>query len=85
MAGKRVGKVTHFFDHISVAVLALTDAIRVGDSLHFLGHGTDFMQTVSSLQIEHKSVESANPGDDVALKVEQHVRPNDAVFRVEEA
>ena len=85
MAGKRIGKVTHFFDHISVAVLALTETIRVGDSIHFLGHGTDFMQTVSSLQIEHKSVESANPGDDVALKVEQQVRPNDAVFRVEEA
>ena len=83
MAGKRVGKVTHFFDHISVAVLALTDAIRVGDSLHFLGHGTDFMQTVGSMQIEHQSVESAKPGDDVALKVEQRVRPNDAVFKVE--
>ena len=83
MAGKRVGKVTHFFDHISVAVLALTDAIRVGDSLHFLGHGTDFMQTVGSMQIEHQPVESAKPGDDVALKVEQRVRPNDAVFKVE--
>ena len=85
MAGKRVGKVTHFFDHIGVAVLALTETIRVGDSLHFLGHGTDFVQTVGSMEIEHKSVESANPGDDVALKVEQQVRPNDAVFRVEEA
>ena len=83
MPGKRVGKVTHFFDHISVAVLALTDAIRVGDSLHFLGHGTDFMQTVGSMQIEHQPVESAKPGDDVALKVEQRVRPNDAVFKVE--
>ena len=83
MPGKRVGKVTHFFDHISVAVLALTDAIRVGDSLHFLGHGTDFMQTAGSMQIEHQPVESAKPGDDVALKVDQRVRPNDAVFRVE--
>jgi translation elongation factor EF-1alpha len=83
VAGKRVGKVTHFFDNISVAVLALTGTIRVGDSLHFLGHGTDFMQTVGSMEIEHKSVESAKPGDDVALKVEQRVRPNDAVFRAE--
>jgi len=81
--GKRIGKVTHFFDHIGVAVLALTDTLRVGDSLHFLGHGTDFMQTVGSMQIEHQAVESAKPGDDVALKVEQRVRPNDAVFRVE--
>jgi hypothetical protein len=85
MAGKRIGRVTHFFDHIGVAALALTDTIRVGESLHFLGHGTDFIQAVTSMQIEHKSVESAGPGDDVALKVEQRVRPNDAVFRVEAA
>ena len=83
MSGKRVGKVTHFFDHIGVAVLALTETIRVGDSLHFLGHGTDFVQTVGSMEIEHKSVESAKAGDDVALKVEQRVRPNDAIFKVE--
>ena len=82
MAGKRIGKVTHYFDHIGVAVLTLTDTIRIGDSLHFLGHGTDFTQSVASMQIEHESVQSAKPGDDVALKVEQRVRPNDAVFRV---
>jgi hypothetical protein len=85
VAGKRIGKVTHYFDQIGVAVLALTDRVRVGDSLHFLGHGTDFIQVVASMQIEHKSVEAASPGDDVALKVEQRVRPNDAVFKVEGA
>ena len=83
MSGKRVGKVTHYFDHINVAVLALSEAIRVGDWLHFLGHATDFKQEVKSLQIEHKAVDTAKPGDDVALQVAQRVRPNDAVFKVE--
>ena len=83
MSGKRVGTVTHYFDHISVAVLSLTDTIRVGDSLHFLGHATDFKQEVTSLQIEHKPVEAAKPGEDVAVKVAQRVHPNDSVFRVE--
>ena len=83
MSGNRVGKVTHYFDHINVAVLSLTEAIRVGDSLHFLGHATDFRQEVKSMQIEHKAVDSAKPGDDVALEVMQRVRPNDAVFKVE--
>jgi putative protease len=83
MTGKRVGKVTHYFDHLSVAVLALTDGIRVGDTLHFLGHSTDFKQPVKSLQIEHKSVETAKPGEDVAMKVDQRVHPNDAIFKVE--
>lgn len=82
MSGKRIGKVTHFFDRISVAVLELTDKIRVGDTLHFLGHATDFKQEVKSLQIEHQNVEEAAPGQDVALKVAQKVHPNDAVFKI---
>jgi putative protease len=83
MTGKRVGNVTHYFDHLNVAVLALTETIRVGETLHFLGHSTDFKQQVTSLQIEHKAVETAKPGEDVAMKVDQRVHPNDAIFRIE--
>jgi putative protease len=82
MSGKRIGKVTHFFDHISVAVLALEDTIRVGETIHFLGHSTDFKQEVKSLQIEHQEVNEAKPGQDVALKVAQKVHPSDAVFLI---
>jgi len=84
MTGKRVGKVTHYFDHLNVAVLALSEGIRVGETLHFLGHSTDFKQQVTSLQIEHKAVETAKPGEDVAMKVDQRVHPNDAIFRIED-
>jgi putative protease len=83
MTGKRVGTVTHFFDHLSVAVLDLTETVRIGDTLHFLGHSSDFKQEVTSLQIEHKPVEEAKPGADVAIKVTQRVHPNDSVFKIE--
>jgi len=82
MSGKEIGMVTHFFDHISVAVLTLTAKIRVGDTLHFLGHSTDFKQEVTSLQIEHKEVKEAKKGDDVAMKVTQRVHPNDKGFMI---
>lgn len=82
MAEMSIGKVTHYFDHISVAVLQLTEAIRVGDTIHFHGHSTDFTQTVDSLQLEHQAVSEGKPGQDVALKVVQKVHPNDAVFKV---
>jgi len=82
MAGIRIGQVTHYYNHLSVAVLALTDVIRVGDTVHILGHSTDFKQEVTSLQIEHQSVTEAGPGQDVALKVIQRVRPRDAVFKI---
>ena len=83
MSGTRVGRINHYFDHINVAVLTLTETIHVGEMLHFLGHSTDFRQEITSLEIEHKAVESAKPGEDVAMKVTQRVHPNDAVFRVE--
>jgi acyl-CoA hydrolase len=82
MSGIQIGMVTHFFDHIHVAALALTETIRVGDTVHFLGHSTDFKQEVTSLQIEHKAVNEARAGDDVAMEVAQQVHPNDKVFRI---
>ena len=82
MSGTQIGSVTHFFDHISVAVLTLTETLRVGDTIHILGHSTDLKQTVTSLQVEHKEITEAKPGDDVALKVNQRVHPHDKVFKL---
>jgi acyl-CoA hydrolase len=82
MSGIRIGEVTHFYDRLCVAVLKLTEPIRVGDMLHLLGHHTDFRQTVESLQIEHQEVTEAGPGQDVAMKVVQKVHPGDTVFKV---
>ena len=79
-----VGKVTHYFDRIGVAVLQLSETIRVGDILHFHGHTTDFTQPVDSLQIEHQNVAEANPGQEVALKVARKVHPHDQVLKVTE-
>jgi len=84
MSGVQIGTVTHFFDHIHVAALTLTETIRLGDTVHFLGHSTDFKQAVTSLQIEHKAIKEARAGDDVAMEVTQPVHPNDKVFRITE-
>jgi putative protease len=82
MAETEIGRVTHYFDHISVAVLALTGAISVGDTVRFSGHAGDFEQQVTSLQIQHKEVTSAKKGDDVAIKVIQKVREQDKVYKI---
>jgi translation elongation factor EF-1alpha len=79
---EKVGKVTHYFGGIGVAVLALSGDLKVGDSIHILGHTTDFEQVVSSMQIEHKNVQAVGRGDDVALKVVGIVRQGDTVYRV---
>ena len=82
MSGIRIGEVTHFYDRLSVAVLKLTEPIRVGDMLHLLGHHTDFQQKLESIQIEHQEVTEAGPGQDAAVKVTQKVHPGDTVFKV---
>jgi len=79
---KQIGRVTHYFTKLNVAVLELTDAMRLGDEIHFLGRITDFTQYVNSMEIEHKKIEAAAPGMEVALKVEDYVRQGDEVFKV---
>lgn len=82
MSGVRIGEVTHFFGKISVAVVALTETIRVGDSVHILGPSTDFQQEVTSLQIEHQPIDEGGPGQEVAMRVQERVRPRDKVFKI---
>lgn len=82
MEERAIGKVTHFFGRISVAVLDLTEPLRVGDTIHIKGHTTDLTERVESMQIEHKDVPEAKPGDKVAIKVAGHVRERDVVYKV---
>ena len=82
MSGTQIGQIAHYFDHINVAAVTLTEPLRVGDTIHILGHSTDFRQEVTSLQIEHQSVNEAKPGDDVGMKVIQKVHPNDKIFKL---
>ena len=81
---EKIGKVTHYFSRMRVAVLELSGDLKVGDSIHILGHTTDFEQVVLSMEIDHKSVQAVGPGDEVALKVINKVRRGDTVYRASE-
>jgi len=79
---QEVGKITHFFSKISVAVVELTAALSVGDRIRVQGPTTDFEQTVDSMQIEHENVKTAKKGQSIGLKVKERVRENDTVYKV---
>ncbi len=80
---EKVGEVVKYFAKIGVAAVKITKgSIRLGDSLHFQGNTTDFVQRVESMQIEHQNVETASEGDLVGIKVSERVRPSDLVYRV---
>jgi putative protease len=75
-----VGKVTHYFDKISVAVIELSGTLKVGDKISIEGATTNVKQTVESMQIEYKPVQSAKKGESVGLKVPDRVREKDDVY-----
>ncbi len=82
---KLIGKITHCFNNINVAVLQLIDdELNVGDTIHIKGHTTDFTQVINSMQIEHKSIQKAKKGDDIGLKVDNPVHEHDEVYLITE-
>lgn len=82
--GERIGMVTHYYSHLSVAVVKLDPGVtlRVGDNIHVKGHTSDFGQRVDSLQVGHSPVNEVGPNDDFGLKVVEHAREHDVVYRV---
>lgn len=79
-----VGKVSHYFTRISVAVVELKAPLAVGDRILIKGSTTDFEQVVESMQIEHKDVQRAEAGQSIGLKVKERVRENDIVYKIQE-
>ena len=84
MAKEEIGEITHFFNKIGVAILKINSGeLKVGDKISIEGKD-NFEQTVDSMQIDHKPVESAKPGDDIGLKVKEAVHEGDKVLKVTE-
>jgi putative protease len=79
---KLIGKISHFYPKISVAVLDLEDTLRVGDKISIEREVGSFEQTVESMQIEHKNIHEAKKGQSIGLKVNDKTREGAKVFKV---
>ena len=83
MAEEEIGTVTHYFSKIHVAAIELTTgSLSVGDKIHIKGHTSDFFENVDSMQIDNESVDKAEPGQSVGIKVVEHARQHDTVYKV---
>jgi len=70
---------------IGVAAIQITqDTLRVGDTIHIKGHTSDFTQKIEAMQIDGKSVGEATVGESIGLRVKDHAREHDQVFKVVE-
>ena len=80
--GKEVGKVDHYYTNIGVGVVKLSGTLKAGDKIRIKGATTDFKQSVESMQIEKDKIEEGKKGQVIGLKVKDHVRANDVVYKV---
>lgn len=79
----KVGKVTHYYNKIGVAVVLVNRPIAIGDKIKISGHDKELVQEVTSMQVEHQQIKKAKKGDNIGLKVDQLVRENDEVYKVD--
>lgn len=80
--GELIGKVTHYFGNIGVAVIELKSELVMGDTVRIVGGETDFTQTVDSMEVEHEKINEAKKGDSVGIKVEQKVKDGYRVYKI---
>lgn len=81
--GKLIGKVSHYFSKIGVAVIELSGSLSKGDTVRIVGgEATDFEQTIDSMEMEHEKIEKAKKGDAIGTKVKEKVREGYKVFKV---
>lgn len=84
MKEERIGVVSHYYTHLGVAAVILEGDLAVGDTIHIKGHTSDFNQKVESMEIEHRNVTQAKRGDNIGIKIKEHAREHDVVYRVVE-
>jgi len=80
MADKQVGKVTHYYDKIGVAIVSLNSPVKLGDMLTFKKGEAEFSQPIESMQIERSNVDTAKKGDVVGIQTTEPVKEGTEVY-----
>ena len=77
-----LGKVQNYYSHLKVFALRLEAPLTVGYTIRIKGHTTDLTQKVEHLQVERLNMQSAAPGEAVAIPAADKVRLGDAVYKI---
>jgi len=81
---KPIGRVTHFYGHISVAIVKFTKAMKRGTKVAFRHGDHEIIETLDSMQYDHKDIDAAKKGQDVGVKVSDKIKEGYEVFEVKE-
>lgn len=83
MEQKPIGEILHYYGHLGVAILKFNREVSLGERIHFKGARTDFVQTIDSMQYDHKDIKAAKKGQDVGIKVKEKTREGDKVYEAD--
>ena len=72
----------NYFEHVGVAAIELSESLKLGDTLRFIGEENDFTEVVDSIQIKGVKFSSAKKGDQVGIKISEKVGKGAKVYRV---
>ena len=78
---KLVGRVTHYYDKIRVAVVKFSVPVKKGDTVRFEGGGKSFSQALASIEKNHKKIAAVKKRQEVGVKVAKQVREGYRVYR----
>lgn len=80
---KEIGKIVHYYTKLGVAIIELTEPLKTGETIRIKGATTDFTHTVDSMQMEHAPIEEAAAGQSIGIKIPEHAREGDVVYKAE--
>ncbi len=81
--GKEIGKVNHWYDHVSVGVVKLSAPLKVGDRVKVRHGDSEFESEIATMEVDHKSVTSGKKGDEVAVRFPQKAKAGSVLLAVE--
>ncbi len=79
---KKIGKVTHYFGNVKVAVVKLSSPLSVDETVKIKGGETEFKQKVKSMEIDGEKIKKAKAKQEVGLKVNKKAREGYKVFKI---
>ncbi len=75
-----LGRVTHYYGHIGVAIVDLAAPLRLGDTVRIKHGDQEYPMTVTSMQIDHQPVAVAKKKDVIGMKTFKKVPPGAVVL-----
>lgn len=78
---KPIGRITHFYGHLRVAIVKFKQPVRIGAKIKIKGATTKFEQKIASMQFDHKPIKLAAKNKLIGIRVVKKTREGDLIYK----